>query len=110
MSQIAGKTPSTRISLNVTNSNVFFPQEISLSDSPLGPEAGTIGTEDGGTLNAIGRALIQMQQGGQSVAAPGIPQSQLIFTRATSSDSDTTSAQTGNSNGERILTLMSAGD
>ena len=43
-----------------------------------------------------------MQQGGQSIAAgssPGIPQSQLIFTRAASTDSDTV-APSGGNNGE----------
>ena len=72
-----------------------------MTEPQLGTE-GAIGTEDGSTLNAIGRALIQMQQGGQSIAAgssPGIPQSQLIFTRAASTDSDTV-APSGANNGE----------
>lgn len=75
-----------------------------MTEPQLGPE-GALGAEDGGTLNAIGRALIQMQQGagGQSITAgssPGIPQSQLIFTRAASTDSDTV-ASSGTNNGER---------
>ena len=43
-----------------------------------------------------------MQQGGQSIAAgssPGIPQSQLIFTRAASTDAETV-APSGANNGE----------
>ena len=71
-----------------------------MPEPQLGPEGTIVGGEDGGTLNAIGRALIQMQQGSQSVvtSAGGIPQSQLIFTRASSSDTDTTPPN-GNANG-----------
>ena len=53
-----------------------------------------------------------MQQGGggQSIAAgssPGIPQSQLIFTRAASTDSDTV-APSGANNGETIFCYYSS--
>ncbi|XP_064407387.1 upstream stimulatory factor 1-like isoform X1 [Halichondria panicea] len=40
-------------------------------------------SEDGSTLNAIGHALIQMQQGGQTT-----PSSQFLITRSTSSGSE----------------------
>lgn len=70
-------------------------QEIALTESQLDPES-TLTVEDGSTLNAIGRALIQMQQGNQSIVAGGIPQSQLILTRATSSDADTATNGTAN--------------
>lgn len=75
-------------------------QEISLAEPQLPPEESSITSEDGSTLNAIGRALIQMQQGQQQqiAAAGSIPQSQLIFTRATSTDSDT-APPNGNTNG-----------
>ena len=48
-----------------------------------------------------------MQQGGQSIAAgssPGIPQSQLIFTRAASTDAET-AAPSGANNGEHGLKI-----
>ncbi len=43
-------------------------------------------SDDGSTLNAIGHALLQMQQGGQTT--PSSVGSQLILTRSTSSNSE----------------------
>ena len=63
------------------------PQEIhTLNSDALGTS--DITSEDGTTLNAIGHALIQMQQGGQSQPS-SIPQgSQLILTRSSSSGAE----------------------
>ena len=90
---------------------IQYLQEIAFTEPQLTAEGAIVG-EDGGTLNAIGRALIQIQQqNNQSIAAAaaaasgvatagGIPQSQLIFTRGTSTDSEPP-ASNANGNSER---------
>lgn len=69
-------------------SNSF--QEIhTINDDTL--RASDITNEDGSTLNAIGRALIQMQQG--NLSSSNAQHSQFILTRT--STADTESSQNG---------------
>lgn len=77
---------------------MYLDRKLIVCNSPqeLGAISPSHHTDEGGTLNAIGRALLQMQQGSQNQHTPISSANQQIFlTRASSTETDV-----GNQNGK----------